>query len=206
MHAVLLAQGRRIAAALAPARQPAFAGVATGSFVDSRDAAFAAGVEPQLAGRPVRMGPDPDRGHRPGPVDGAAGGRRRPGAVGQHGGVHGCLHVHDPGRLPDPQPALPHPGDRLHPDGRGPGPLPVQHDPAQRDHPARAGPGQRAAADDPRRNGHDRLRHLRDQLRGRGRLPDPGQLATGSPGCPRTRSSTRWPTARSSSASRSSPR
>ena len=49
MHAVLLAQGRRIAAALSP-REPAFAGVATGSFVDSREAAWAAGVDQSPAG------------------------------------------------------------------------------------------------------------------------------------------------------------
>ena len=55
IHAVLLAQGRRIAAALAP-RQPAFAGVATGSFVDSRDAAFAAGLEPQSPAGPFAYG------------------------------------------------------------------------------------------------------------------------------------------------------
>ena len=55
IHAVLLAQGRRIAAALAP-RQPAFAGVATGSFVESRDAAFAAGLEPQSPAGPFAYG------------------------------------------------------------------------------------------------------------------------------------------------------
>ena len=55
MHAVLLAQGRRIAAALSP-REPAFAGVATGSFVDSREAAWAAGVEPQSPAGPFARG------------------------------------------------------------------------------------------------------------------------------------------------------
>jgi cytochrome c-type biogenesis protein CcsB len=35
-HAVMLANGRRLATALAPARQPAYAGVVTGSFVDSQ--------------------------------------------------------------------------------------------------------------------------------------------------------------------------
>ena len=38
------------------------------------------------------------------------------------------------------------------------------------------------------------------------RLPRPGRATTATPGCPRTRSSTRSPTRRSSSASRSSPR
>jgi len=55
MHAVLLAQGRRIAAALSP-REPAFAGVATGSFVDSREAAWAVGVEPQSPAGPFAHG------------------------------------------------------------------------------------------------------------------------------------------------------
>ena len=36
VHAVLLANGRRALALLAPARQPAFAGVVSGSFVDAR--------------------------------------------------------------------------------------------------------------------------------------------------------------------------
>ncbi len=36
IHTVLLANGRRLAAVLAPGRQPAFAGVVTGSFVESR--------------------------------------------------------------------------------------------------------------------------------------------------------------------------
>jgi cytochrome c-type biogenesis protein CcsB len=35
-HAVMLANGRRLATALAPSRQPAYAGVVTGSFVDSQ--------------------------------------------------------------------------------------------------------------------------------------------------------------------------
>ena len=47
---------------------------------------------------------------------------------------------------------------------------------------------------------------LRDLVRGRGRLPRPGRATTASPGCRHGRSSTRSPTARSSSASRSSRR
>ena len=50
------------------------------------------------------------------------------------------------------------------------------------------------------------LRDLRDELRGRGRATSPRARTTGSPGCRRTRSSTRSPTGRSSSASRSSRR
>jgi cytochrome c-type biogenesis protein CcsB len=49
-HAVMLANGRRAIAALAPARQPAYAGVVTGSFVDRRERAAASG--PDLAASP----------------------------------------------------------------------------------------------------------------------------------------------------------
>ena len=56
VHAVLLAYGRRLAAALNPSRQPAFAGVATGSFVEGREAALAAGVEPRSAAAPFASG------------------------------------------------------------------------------------------------------------------------------------------------------
>jgi cytochrome c-type biogenesis protein CcsB len=48
-HAVMLANGRR-ALSLAPARQPAYAGVVTGSFVTSRQRTAAAG--PELAASP----------------------------------------------------------------------------------------------------------------------------------------------------------
>src|SRR5690348_3105012 len=58
-HAVLLANGRRaLAAALAPAvagtgPRPAWAGVATGSFIDSRAAAAAAGPADYAAPSPL---------------------------------------------------------------------------------------------------------------------------------------------------------
>ncbi len=56
VHAVLLAHGRRLAAAFSLARQPAFAGVVTGSFVEGREAALAAGVEPRSAAAPFASG------------------------------------------------------------------------------------------------------------------------------------------------------
>ena len=56
VHAVLLAYGRRLAAALNPSRQPAYAGVATGSFVEGREAALAAGIEPRSAAAPFASG------------------------------------------------------------------------------------------------------------------------------------------------------
>ena len=56
VHSVLLAHGRRLAAAFSPARQPAFAGVVTGSFVDGREAALAAGIEPRSAAAPFAYG------------------------------------------------------------------------------------------------------------------------------------------------------
>ncbi len=54
-HAVLLASGRRLAAVLAPAGapQPAWAGVATGSFVESRAAVAAAGPADFAAPSPL---------------------------------------------------------------------------------------------------------------------------------------------------------
>ena len=56
IHAVLLAHGRRLAAAFSTVRQPAFAGAVTGSFVDGREAAFAAGIEPRSAAAPFAYG------------------------------------------------------------------------------------------------------------------------------------------------------
>jgi cytochrome c-type biogenesis protein CcsB len=56
-HAVLLAKGRRAFAALVPsAPQPAWAGVATGSFVDSRVASAAAGPADFAAPSPLSSG------------------------------------------------------------------------------------------------------------------------------------------------------
>ncbi len=45
VHTVLLANGRRVVAALAPRRQPAFAGVVTGSFVEGRTGPGARGAD-----------------------------------------------------------------------------------------------------------------------------------------------------------------
>jgi cytochrome c-type biogenesis protein CcsB len=44
-HAVMLANGRRLMPSLATARQPAYAGVVTGSFVEERDRAAAGGLD-----------------------------------------------------------------------------------------------------------------------------------------------------------------
>ena len=52
-HAVMLANGRRVLAAIAPQRQPAYAGVVTGSFVDARSRAAAAG--PDLSASPTPL-------------------------------------------------------------------------------------------------------------------------------------------------------
>jgi cytochrome c-type biogenesis protein CcsB len=53
-HAVMLANGRRSLPSLIPSRQPAWAGVVTGSFADSRTSAIVAG--PDLAGSPTPLG------------------------------------------------------------------------------------------------------------------------------------------------------
>ena len=56
-HAVMLANGRRLLPSLVPARQPAYAGVVTGSFVTEQSRAAASGLddlclaEPAVAGR-----------------------------------------------------------------------------------------------------------------------------------------------------------
>ena len=53
-HAVMLANGRRSLASLVPSREPAWAGVVTGSFADGRASAVASG--PDLAGSPTPLG------------------------------------------------------------------------------------------------------------------------------------------------------
>ncbi len=53
-HAVMLANGRRSFPALVQNRQPAWAGVVTGAFADSRSSAAVAG--PDLAGSPTPLG------------------------------------------------------------------------------------------------------------------------------------------------------
>jgi cytochrome c-type biogenesis protein CcsB len=52
-HAVMLANGRRVLAAIAPQRQPAYAGIVTGSFVDARGRA--ATVGPDLSASPTPL-------------------------------------------------------------------------------------------------------------------------------------------------------
>src|SRR5260221_7233138 len=56
-HAVLLANGRRLVGVVgtvrAPAMQPAWAGVASGSFIESRSAAEAAGPAPFASPSPL---------------------------------------------------------------------------------------------------------------------------------------------------------
>ncbi len=56
VHAALLANGRRLAALLAPARAPAYAGVVTGSFVEGRLAAARADDRPRTAAGPFAIG------------------------------------------------------------------------------------------------------------------------------------------------------
>jgi hypothetical protein len=57
-HAVMLANGRRTIPVLVPgqAQQPAWAGVVTGSFAQSRTASAAAITSPDLAGSPTPLG------------------------------------------------------------------------------------------------------------------------------------------------------
>ncbi len=163
--------------------------------VASRPAPVAQRARP----RPPRRGPARPVARRP-----RRRGRSR--TVGQHVRVHGCLRVHDPRRLPRARAALPDPLDRVRAVRGRPRAAALREQPAERRQAARPGAPERAAPDDPRRHGHDRLRDLRDELRGGRRLPGPGHRPTGSAGCRRTRSSTRSPIGRSSSASRSSRR
>ena len=208
-HAVMLANGRRTLPVLVRANQPAYAGVVTGSFVSSQVRAANSG--PTTAASPT-------------PLSRAAiwittaawivlglsllarGDRGRARAVGQHVRVQRRVRVLDGRRLPLPAAPVPDPLDRLHPDRRRAGAAALRLEPAVRDQAARAGAPERAAADDPRRHGRHRVRDLRDELRGRASRTSSRARATGSRGCRRTRSSTRSPTARSSSASRSSRR
>ena len=208
-HAVMLANGRRTVPVIAAGRQPAYAGIVTGSFVTAQAQAASSGPNtaaspsPALARRP-RAEPRRLAGARG--VAGAPRGHRRSRAVGQHVRVHRRLRLLDDRRLPVPAAPLRDPLDRV-PAARGrAGDAALRLEPAVRDQAARAGPAERAAAHDPRRDGRAELRHLRDQLRGRRRPTWSRARTTGSPGSRRTRSSTRRPIERSSSASRSSPR
>ena len=198
----MLANGRRTIPVLVPgqAQQPAWAGVVTGSFAQSRTRV---GRRDHLA-RPRRL-PHPARQRRavaddrrllrPARVDGPPGDRRRPRAVGQHVRVQRRVRDLDARRLPRPPAALPDPLDRLHPGRRRAGDPALRGEPRVGHQGARAGAPERAAADDPRRDGGHLVRHVRDELRGRRRLPRPGARRTGSAGCRATRSSTRSPTA-----------
>jgi cytochrome c-type biogenesis protein CcsB len=52
-HAVMLANGRRLMPSLAPTRQPAYAGVVTGSFVQEREKAVAGGLDTYASPSPL---------------------------------------------------------------------------------------------------------------------------------------------------------
>ena len=212
----LLAGGRRLAVALAPRRAPAFAGVVGGSFV--------AGCHD------VRTAAERRAGQRRGPVrDRPRLGRRRLPGIGAlllRGIVVGrgpwgnmfeftvAFAFGDPRRVPLPGAPLPGPLDRASSrSGWRLGLFLYSWTLPRGDRGPRPGAPEPAAPDDPRRAGDDQLRDLRDELRGRGRLPRPGEAAwptaarsTASAGFPRARSWTPSPTGPSSSASRSSPR
>ena len=124
-HAVLLANGRRslaVALGTLPGTvRPAWAGVATGSFVDeprrrsSRGARRLRRAEPALERRALADGRrirDPRR------LDGHSRRHRRPRAVGQPVRVLGRVRDVDPVRLPRPLAPLPDPLDRVHPGRR----------------------------------------------------------------------------------------
>ena len=196
--------------ARAPSRQPAYAGVVTGSFVTEQTRV------PRRAGLDTYASPSPlSRAAigltflaflSLGGVDAGARHRRRARAVGQPVRVQRGLRLLDARRLPVPPAALPDPLDRLHPGRRRPGHPALRLEPAGRDPAARAGAPERAAADHPRRHGgHSRTASSRRASRPASATSSRAR-ATGSPGCRRTRSSTRSPTGRSSSASRSSRR
>ena len=156
------------------------------------------------------------RGHRPRPAlghaaaprreHGHARAHRRPRAVGQHVRVLDRVRDRDRRRVPPARAALPDPLDRLRAGRRRARARRLRAHAAGRDRAARAGARQPAAAHDPRGDGHDQLRHLRDLVRGRASPTSPRATATASPGCRPGACSTRSPTARSSSASRSSRR
>ncbi len=176
-HAVMLANGRRSLPPSSPNRQPAWAGVVTGAFAESRTSAAVAG--PDLAGSPTPLG----RAAVGLTAIGFGvllaslilrGDRRRARAVGQHVRVHGRLRDLDRRRLSRPAAPLPDPLDRLHPGRHLARDAPVRVEPSVGHQRPGAGPPERAAADDPRRDGGDLVRDLRDQLRGGGRLSRPG--------------------------------
>jgi hypothetical protein len=123
-HAVFLANGRRLAGALAAGAagvvRPAWAGVATGSFVDTRSATAAAGPADFAAPSPLSSAA---RWLTIGAFAALAGiddHPRRPGrswAVGQPVRVLRRVRDVDPVRVPGALAPLPDPVDRLHPRG-----------------------------------------------------------------------------------------
>ncbi len=197
-HAVLLANGRRSLPQLVPTARPAYAGVVTGAFAEH----LASGAPTGPAADPVSpisrraQVAGTHRGDPARPVPGGPGARRGSRAVGQHVRVHRRLRVHDPGGLPDPRAALPDPIPRLRPVRGRPRPAPLRQQPAERRQAARAGSPERPPPDDPRRDGHD----LPTASSPRASQPESAISSrarpTGSPGCRRTRSSTRSPTGR----------
>ena len=157
-HAVMLANGRRSVAALAPAAQPSTGVRRRRDRLVRHRSQPGAGRWPDLGrlAQPVVAGRDVADGHRrrrPRGLAGAARHRRRTRAVGQHVRVHGRLLVLDRDRLPHPGPTLRHRLDRLHPDRRRARPAAVRVEPAVRDLAARPRPPEPAAADHPCRDG-----------------------------------------------------
>ncbi len=194
-HAVMLANGRR-SLSIRP-QPPARLGRGSDGVVRGRpDVGRRGGTgacrlpDPAWSGRGR---PDRRRVRHPGRVAAPPGHRRRPRAVGQHVRVHGRVRDVDRRRLSGAPAALPDPFDRLHPRRHRPRAPALRIEPRLGDQRARAGAAERAAADDPRRDGGHQLRDVRDELRGRRRLPHPGSRRTGSDGSRRTRSSTKSP-------------
>ena len=115
-HAVMLANGRRalpvVNVSAGVARQPAYAGVVTGSFVTVAGACRRERADPRGLGQSAVAGrarAHLGRGRGTGRLGPAARDRRRTRTVGQHVRVHGRVLVLDARRLPDPGPALPDP-------------------------------------------------------------------------------------------------
>ena len=192
-------------------RQPAYAGVVTGSFVTEPDRAAASRTAAvRLAQPAVTRGDRADVRRLAGPRRVAAPARAivvRARAVGQHVRVHaspsrsaiigGYLYLQR--RYADPL-------DRVHPAGGRAGDAALRVEPAVGDRAARARAPERAAADDPCRDGgHQPTASSRRASRPASPISSRVRT-TASTGCRRTRSSTRSPIARSSSASRSSRR
>ena len=201
-HAVLLANGRRsLAGAFAAPGviRPAWAGVATGSFVDSRAAVAAAGPadfaapEPALARLALA---DDRRVPRVRRLDGRPGRHRRSRAVGQPVRVLGRVRDVDPVRLPRALAPLPDRLDRVHPGRRRARARAVRVVAPARGQPARARAPEPAAAHDPRRAGGARRTASSRRRSRRGSATSSRAARTGTPGCRRTASSMPSPIAR----------